>query len=78
MDGKRIVITGRLTSISRSEAETLIKEAGGSVSNTVSQKTDYLVLGEEPGSKLEKAKSLDIKILDEHAFLDLLKSFMDK
>jgi len=78
MDGERIVITGRLTSISRSKAETLIKEAGGSVSNTVSQKTDYLVLGEEPGSKFEKAKSLDIKILDEHGFLELLRSFMDE
>jgi len=63
--GKTFVITGTLKNFSRMETETLIKNAGGRVSSSVSKNTDYLVLGEEPGSKYEKAQKLKIAILGE-------------
>ncbi|MDR4508931.1 MAG: NAD-dependent DNA ligase LigA [Candidatus Brocadiaceae bacterium] len=66
--GKSFVITGTLEKYSRSEAEGLIKKSGGRVSSGVSKKTDYVVAGESPGSKLDKARELNIKILDETAF----------
>ncbi len=63
--GKTFVITGTLKNFSRMETETLIKNAGGRVSSSVSKNTDYLVLGEDPGSKYEKAQKLRIAILGE-------------
>jgi DNA ligase (NAD+) len=72
LTGKRFVVTGRLDGFSRSQAEGRIKELGGSVGSSVSRKTDYLVTGEDPGSKLEQAKSLDVPLLAEKAFLQLV------
>ena len=71
--GMQLVVTGRLSSMSRSEAEGKIKELGGSVGNTVSRKTAYLVTGEDPGSKLDQARKLETPILDEAQFLRLLE-----
>ncbi len=71
--GKLFVITGTLQKYSRSEAAALIKMYGGKVSESVSKKTDFLVAGESAGSKYEKALSLGIPILDEMAFLQLIK-----
>ncbi len=63
--GKTFVITGTLPVRSRSEAEAIIKRAGGKVTGSVSKSTNYLLVGAEPGSKLEKAKTLGITILEE-------------
>lgn len=69
---KTFVITGTLQRFTRQDAAKLIKDRGGKVSSSVSKQTDYLVCGEEAGSKLDKAKQLGIIILDEKQFLDLL------
>ncbi len=66
--GKTFVLTGTLPKRSRSEAEVIIKERGGKVSGSVSKMTSYLLTGEEPGSKREKAKQLGIPIIDEPEF----------
>ena len=70
--GKSFVITGTLQKYSRKEAEMLIKRLGGRVLSSVSKKTDYLVAGEEPGSKLDKARELNVHILDEEAFKKMI------
>jgi DNA ligase (NAD+) len=67
LSGLTFVITGTLRTLSRDEAKALIENAGGKVSGSVSKKTSYLVAGEEAGSKLDKAKELNIPILDEAA-----------
>ena len=67
------VITGTLNNFSRDQAKAAIEDQGGKVTSSVSKKTDYLVCGEEAGSKLENARKLGVKILDEEAFLKLLK-----
>ena len=72
LTGKTFVLTGTLTSLTRGEAEERIKALGGANGSSVSKKTDYLVVGADPGSKLEKAQRLKIPILDETAFLGLL------
>jgi DNA ligase (NAD+) len=63
--GKTFVLTGQLPTLARSEAEGLIKAAGGKTSGTVSKKTDYVVAGAEAGSKLDKAKELGVAVIDE-------------
>ncbi len=63
--GKQFVITGTLPSMSRNEAEALIEQKGGRVMSSVSKKTDFVVVGEAPGSKLTKAQSLGLNIIDE-------------
>jgi DNA ligase (NAD+) len=68
------VLTGTLPTLTREAAKSLIEAAGGRVSGSVSKKTDYLVAGEEAGSKLDKATSLGVKILDEPALLHLLEN----
>jgi len=73
LSGKTLVLTGTLSSLTRGDAEERIKALGGAIGSAVSQKTDYLVVGADPGSKLEKAQRLKIPILDEAAFLALLK-----
>ena len=73
LTGLQMVVTGRLDSMSRSQAEDRIKELGGSVGSSVSKKTKYLVVGEDPGSKLEQAQKLGTQILDEAHFLKLLE-----
>ncbi len=70
--GKAFVLTGSLEGFTRSEAGNLIKERGGKVSGSVSKKTDYVLVGEDPGSKYDKAKTLGIAILDEEAFQKML------
>jgi DNA ligase (NAD+) len=70
--GKTFVLTGSLHSMSRSEASTLIKERGGKVSNSVSSQTDYLVVGEDPGSKFDKAKKLNVSLLTEAQFKEMI------
>lgn len=71
--GKTFVLTGTLSSMSRDEAKAKIRKHGGGVSSSVSKETDYLVSGEEAGSKLEKATQLGIKILSEAEFLKIIK-----
>ena len=71
--GKTVVFTGELSGMSRSEAERMVRSLGGQDSGSVSKKTDFVVAGKSPGSKLEKARSLGIRILTEEAFLELLK-----
>ncbi|MEK9209383.1 MAG: NAD-dependent DNA ligase LigA [Patescibacteria group bacterium] len=73
LQGKNFVITGVLGTMIRDEAKSRIKELGGRASESVTGKTDYLVAGEEPGLKLEKAKKLGVKIINEKEFLELLK-----
>jgi DNA ligase (NAD+) len=65
LKGKTFVITGTLPSLTREEAKALIERHGGKVTDSVSRKTDYLVVGESPGSKLDKARALGIPTLDE-------------
>jgi DNA ligase (NAD+) len=67
--GKTYVITGTLPTLSRARAAALIEEAGGRVAGSVSKKTDALVAGEDAGSKLEKAKSLEVEVIDEAELL---------
>jgi DNA ligase (NAD+) len=70
--GKNFVITGTLQSMKRSEAKQRIVRKGGKVGSSVTQGTDYLVVGESPGSKLQRARDLGVDILEEEAFLRLL------
>ena len=70
--GKTFVLTGSLSAVKRSEAKETIIRKGGKVGSSVSRNTDYLVVGETPGSKLQKARELGISILDEAQFLQLL------
>src|SRR5712692_2837073 len=72
LDGKIIVLTGGLSSLSRDDAKDLILRLGGRVSGSVSKKTDWVVVGEDPGSKADDAKRLGVKTLDEAAFLKLV------
>ncbi len=73
LGGKTFVITGTLPTLKRDEAKALIEQAGGKVNNSVSSKTDYLVVGEDAGSKLEKAQALGITQLNEAQLLELLQ-----
>ena len=70
--GKTFVVTGTLPTLKRTEATKRIKAAGGKVSGSVSKKTDYVVAGEDPGSKHEKAQTLGVAILDEAALIEML------
>ena len=70
--GKTFVLTGSLEGMTRDEAKELIENQGGRVTGSVSQKTDYVVYGKDPGSKLSKAKNLGVAILDGEGFLRLV------
>jgi DNA ligase (NAD+) len=70
--GKTFVLTGSLSAIKRSAAKETITQKGGKVGSSVSRNTDYLVVGEAPGSKLQKAQEMGISILDEKQFLEVL------
>lgn len=72
-EGLRFVVTGTLQAFGRAEAEEKIRSLGGAASGSVSSKTSYLVMGEKAGSKAEKAKELEIPILNEEAFLKALE-----
>ena len=65
------MLTGTLPSLSRDEASKLIREAGGNVTSSVSKNTDYVLAGENAGSKLEKARELGVKIINEKEFLEM-------
>jgi DNA ligase (NAD+) len=71
-NGKSLVLTGTLTSMSRTEASKKIEACGGTTGETVTKKTDFVIVGEKPGSKLEKARKLGVRILSEEEFLKLL------
>ncbi len=70
--GKTFVFSGALDSFTRDEAAALVEEKGGRASSSISRKTDYLVAGEDPGSKLEKARRLDVRVIDEEEFKKML------
>ena len=73
LTGKTVVITGTLATLGRKEAQDLVKEHGGTPSGSVSKKTDLLVAGDSPGSKLDKANELGIPVLNEQEFLAMLQ-----
>ena len=70
--GKSFVITGTLETLSRRQAESKIAELSGRVVSAVSAKTDYVVVGSDPGSKLDKARALGVKSINESEFLELI------
>ena len=73
LSGKTFVFTGELDSMTRQEAENLVRTYGGHASSSVSRKTGYVVAGKDPGSKYEKAKKLGVRIVDEEGFRKLVK-----
>jgi DNA ligase (NAD+) len=72
LSGKTFVLTGTLPDLTREDATERITRAGGRVTSSVSKKTDYVVAGDSPGSKLEKAERLGVPVVDEAALLELL------
>jgi DNA ligase (NAD+) len=72
--GKTIVVTGTLENFTRQQIEQMIRQSGGKTSSSVSKKTDFVLTGREPGSKLDKASKLGVKVIDEKQFLEMLKS----
>ena len=70
---KNIVFTGTLFKLSREEAKHLALQLGAKISSTVTSKTDYVIVGEKPGSKVVKAQNLNIKILSENEWLSKIK-----
>ncbi len=72
LDGKTFVITGTLPTYSREQAKEMIQNNGGKVTDSVSKKTDYLLVGENAGSKLDKARQLGVAILDEAGLIELM------
>ena len=73
VSGKTVVITGTLPTLGRKEAAELVEKYGGKVSGSVSKKTDYVVAGESAGSKLAKAESLGVPVIDEAEFLRMTR-----
>ena len=65
LDGKTLVLTGTLPNLSREQATRLIRLAGGKVVNSISKKTDYLIAGDSPGTKLAKAEEVGTDVIDE-------------
>ncbi|HEC81755.1 MAG TPA: NAD-dependent DNA ligase LigA, partial [Thermoplasmatales archaeon] len=73
LDGKVFVFTGALQSFSREEAKRLVEELGGRAASSVSRNVDFVVVGENPGSKYDKAKKLGLKIIDEEEFKRMIR-----
>jgi len=76
--GKTLVLTGTLPTLRRDQAKALIEAAGGKVAGSVSKKTDYVVAGEDAGSKLENARELGICVIDEAELLKLLEEGVEE
>ena len=74
LSGKTVVLTGTLSSFTREKAKQMIEDSGGHVASSVSSKTDYVVAGVDPGSKLDKAKKLGVRIVEEDEFVRLVNS----
>lgn len=74
VSGKTFIFTGELRKYSRMQAEELVRNYGGNVSSSVSRDTDFVVVGENPGSKYQKAKALGVKIIDEKEFIRLISA----
>ena len=74
LNGKTIVVTGTLPSLSREEAEKLIVDNGGKAASSVSKKTSFVLAGEKAGSKLDKAREFDVKVISEEDFLNMLNN----
>jgi DNA ligase (NAD+) len=72
LQGKTFVLTGTLPKLTREEAKARIESAGGKITGSVSKKTDYVVAGEEAGSKLDKARALGVKVIDEAELLGMI------
>ena len=73
LEGKTFVLTGELNGFSRKEAEAIVRQLGGNTASSVSKNTDFVVAGENPGSKYQKARSLKVKIIDEDVFEEMIK-----
>lgn len=71
-EGKTFVLTGTLATLSREEAKKIIQNNGGKVSSSVSIKTDYVLVGDNPGTKKDEADKLEVKILEEKDFLKMV------
>jgi DNA ligase (NAD+) len=71
LEGKQFVLTGRLSRFTRDEAKQMIEQGGGRVTASVTKKTDYVVAGDDPGSKLDRANELGVNVLDEQGLVDL-------
>ncbi|HET8592650.1 MAG TPA: NAD-dependent DNA ligase LigA, partial [Solirubrobacterales bacterium] len=74
LEGKTLVLTGTLPALSREQATALVRRAGGKVTGSVSRKTDYVVAGESPGSKLERAEELGVEVIDEAGLKELVSA----
>ena len=70
--GQKFVFTGELSALSREQAGQMVQAMGGEIVSTVSSKTSYVVAGENPGSKLDKAKALGVKILNQKQFEEMI------
>jgi len=73
LSGQIFVLTGTLESLPREEAKQKIRSLGGEISESVSKKTSFVIAGENPGSKLDKARQLGVKIITEKEFLEVIK-----
>jgi DNA ligase (NAD+) len=73
LKGLTFVLTGTLPSLSREDAKRLIEGAGGKVTGSVSKKTNYVVAGEDSGSKLDKARAMGVQVVNEPQLLELIK-----
>jgi DNA ligase (NAD+) len=73
LSGQTVVVTGTLPTLSRDEAEALVRKAGGKVASSVSAKTSFVVAGEAAGSKITKAEEFGVQIIDERAFLERVR-----
>ncbi len=73
LEGKVFVFTGTLSSVTRERAGELVEEKGGRISGSLSKKTDYLVAGENPGSKIDRGRDLGVTVIDEKIFLEMLE-----
>jgi DNA ligase (NAD+) len=72
--GKTVVLTGTLSAFTRGDAKQRIEELGGHVASSVSRKTDFVIVGADAGSKLDKAKKLRVRVIDEDEFSKLIRS----